>query len=532
MRVRLAFLAVIACGLGGGSAFADKAKAKEAAKIYSRAGEQAKVVVEVKAGQVMRIDRTDGRWLKVRVSGRTGWIPRSKVELLDDDEVARNTRRRPFVDGRSTKRGFGGQQAPADRVGADAVDVDVDVDTDNEPKPGKGTGAGKGKGKPKVTDTEDDPEDKPKPGKGKGKGRDKGKPKVTDVDPEDEPRPKRAQDDEPVIKDDADDHVVDDRPKVRVTGAAKIYTEASDESEPAEWTVKPDMVLYPTRTKGKFTEVENEEGEIGFILSSKVDTIGVVEHADEIGAPARREIDVRGRLGVTFIKQGLHSDGPKMLPDNYDLSTSAATIALGGGYLHRGKRFVVGGDVSLDVAKALPGISAPMNQTTGITLYQLDVRGVVGIDLKRSSGMTVLGRFGLRYQSYQVSDVEDLTKNTAKLPSEIVTAPTFGVALALPRLTSKIGLQLSLDTMLVGASVKQTKNLEDGSDANVKGAMANLGVTYHWKQQVDIHASYDLDYMKYGFGAPLATSMRGHTGSAITRTDLFHAFTLGIAKGF
>ena len=34
----------------------------------------------------------------------------------DDDEIARNTRRRPFVDGRSTKRGFGGEGGP--RIGS------------------------------------------------------------------------------------------------------------------------------------------------------------------------------------------------------------------------------------------------------------------------------------------------------------------------------------------------------------------------------------------------------------------------------
>ena len=47
--------------------------------------------------------------------------PRSKVDMADGDDIARNTRRRPFVDGRSKKRGFGPEEGPEDRIGADAV---------------------------------------------------------------------------------------------------------------------------------------------------------------------------------------------------------------------------------------------------------------------------------------------------------------------------------------------------------------------------------------------------------------------------
>src|SRR5687768_16257050 len=150
MRLPVALLVLVACVLGApGAASAEKAKAKESAKVYSRAGESGKVVLKVKEGQVMRIDRKEGRWYKVRVSGRTGWIPRTKVELLEEEEFVRNTRRRPFVDGRGTKRGFGGESGPTDRVGADAVHPDTG---------GGGGGDGEDDGE---DDTEDDTEDDP-----------------------------------------------------------------------------------------------------------------------------------------------------------------------------------------------------------------------------------------------------------------------------------------------------------------------------------------------------------------------------------
>src|SRR4029079_8052842 len=91
-----------------GSAHAEKVRTNQTTKVYARAGEQADVLLKVDSGQNMTLIEKEGRWLKVRVKGRTGYVPRSKVDMADDDDIQRNTRRRPFVDGRSRKRGFGG----------------------------------------------------------------------------------------------------------------------------------------------------------------------------------------------------------------------------------------------------------------------------------------------------------------------------------------------------------------------------------------------------------------------------------------
>lgn len=504
MRVRLVLLILFVCGLHT-TAWAEKAKAREASKVYSRAGEQGKVVLKIKKGQVMRIDRKQGRWYKVRVSGRTGWIPRSKVDVLEEEEIARNTRRRPFVDGRGTKRGFGGGEGPSDRVGADAVDPDTsggggddDDDDDDTPKPRRGGG-----------DDDDDDDD--------GGG--------DDGDTEGD-EPKGGDDDE-----DEGAEIVDDRPRVRVTGKAKIYSEPDEDSDEAEWEVKSGMVLFVTGKKGKFIEVENDEADIGFILSSKTEEVDSDD--GDGGGPKASQMDVRGRLGVTIIQQGLRSDGQTGFPDNYNLSTSAATIALGGAYMRPyGKKYVLGAEANFDIAKAIPGIKDPeMGNNIGVTLWHVNVRGMVGLDLKKKSGMIVFGRLGLRYQSYQVS--KDLSQNTLGLPSEILTTPSIGAALAMPTLTPKIGLRFSLDTVIAGASVKQTKNLEDGEKASGKGAIIGAGFTYRWKPEMDIQATYDFNYMTYNFGAPIATSNRGHMGTGdVKRTDIFHGLTVGVAKAF
>jgi len=55
---------------------------------------------------------------------------------------------------------------------------------------------------------------------------------------------------------------------------------------------------------------------------------------------------------------------------------------------------------------------------------------------------------------------------------------------------------------------------------------------YHWKKQMAIQATYDLDYTSLSFGAMDPTSMRGHTGTSVKRSDLTHFITFGVAYGF
>jgi hypothetical protein len=486
MRVA-SFLAIIAIALAWPvAALAEKGRAKEAAKVYSRAGEKGKIVLKVQEGQVMRVVRKEGRWLKVRVKGRTGWIPRTKIELVEEEQLARNTRRRPFVDGRGTRRGFGGEQGPDDRVGADAVD------DDERPKP---------RAKPRGRGDDDDDDD------------DDG-----DTDG-----------DEPLFSEEDDEtDPDDDRPRVRVKGEVTVYSEPDDDGEEAEWDVEKGAVLFFMGKKGKFTEVENEEGDLGYILSSRLESIGSVAQSRSAG---KATMDASGRLGVTIIQQGMRSNGTGF-PDNYNLSTSAATIAVGGTYLRPyGPKYVIGGDANLDIARAIPGIKDPMmGNNVGITLYHLNARGMFGYDLKKPSGMVVFGRLGLRYQSYQVS--RELSKNTLKLPSEILTAPTLGGAIAMPRLTDKIGLRFSLDAVLAGASLQQTKNLEDGDNPSAKGVVVGAGLTYRWKPDMDIQATYDFNYTRYDFGTPIP-SLREHMATQnLKRTDLFHGVTVGVGKAF
>src|SRR5262249_36495865 len=266
------------------------------------------------------------------------------------------------------------------------------------------------------------------------------------------------------------------------------------------------------------TMVTNEEGDTGYVLTSKLE----IEEVD-VG-PRTRALNLRARLGVTLVRQSVATPGaPATLPDNYSASSSSLTIAIGGTALYPySKDYWVGGELAYDYDMAIPGISY-QGQTTSFALHNLNLRAVVGYDLHKPNGMIVFGRLGYHYESFQVSDYADFTKNTAKLPSQIISGPILGGALAIPRFTSDIGLRFSLDTILLGASLEQTKNLEDGTGPSAKAVFLGASLTYRWKPKMDLQATYDLAYVSKSFsGMAPASSMRGHTGTAASSGSDFN----------
>jgi hypothetical protein len=517
MNVKPRVVAIIVLLLGAvawpSAALAEKVKTNQTAKLYTRAGEQSPVLLKLKPGQAMTVLAKDGRWLKVRVAGRTGWVPRTKVDMPDDEEIGRNTRRRPFVDGRGTKRGFGGEAGPEDRVGADATGEG------DEPKPSKSGRSGKSGKASKSSKASDDEDDEPSPRTRKSSQRDK--------DEED------SADDDKVSKSGSEDEGADSadvrRPRAHVAKRTAIYNEASKDSDES-FTADPKTELFVLKENGKWTMVTNEEGDAGYVLTSKLE----IDDLGEVG-PRRRSLNGRARVGWTFVRQSVSTPGgPLSLPDNYNASSSSITIALGGTALYPyAKRYWLGADLAYDYDKAVPGISY-QGQTTSFSLHNFNLRALAGYDLQKPNGMIVFGRIGYHYESFQVSDYANLTKNTAKLPSQIISGPIIGAALAIPRFSDEIGLRFSLDTMLLGAGVEQTKNLEDGTGPSAKAVFLGASLTYRWKPNMDLQATYDLEYTKKSFsGMPPATSVRGHTGTAPSSgADFNNTISGGIAYAF
>jgi hypothetical protein len=528
-----------------GQAFAEKVKTNQSTKLFARPGEQAKVLLTVKSGQNMTLLSKDGRWLKVRVNGRTGYVPRSKVDMADDGEIARNTRRRPFVDGRSKRRGFGGD-APDDRVGADATGEGQD-DADAEEDEPKKVAKKESDDEDEDSDDEDEKPAKKAPEKKVAKVETK-KPAAKEADDEDEDEGADEEDEEEenplpkktAAKEAEDEEEEDKEPskaRARVSKKQKVFEDPDAESEDL-FIARPTDTLFALETKGSWTKVENSEGDAGWIQTSDLEIEGGGGGGGGFG---KKQLNVRARMGLMFIQQGMRTQGsmtPKW-PDNYNLGVSSVMLSIGGGILVPRGNKLFGAEVTYDYAKtALGGVyfdnKDDMVPATniGLTFHNINARLVAGIDFKKKSGMALFARLGYHYQGYLVTDVTSMTANPAKLPSETVKAPTIGAALSLPSFTQKIGLRFDLDAIIFGATVNQTLGLQDGTSPSVKAVDAGLTATYHWKKGLDLQAAYNLHYMGIDFGAPLASSTRGHMGTDVARTDIFHMISLGIAKPF
>lgn len=485
MRVTFLVLLLALVAVPGAS-WAEKVRANANAKVFNHPGEQGQVVVKVEEGQVMTVIGKEGRWLKVRVKGRTGYIPRTKVDMPEDEEIVRNTRRRPFVDGRSTKRGFGGGDSPDDRIGADAVGGGVDDDDDS----------GDTK-RARAKDKDDD---------------DSG--------------------------DDEGDEVTDDRAKARVSAKTTIYSEPDKSSDKA-FTATPKDTLFVESTKGAWTEVSVEEGDIGWIQTSKLE----IDEDGGGGGGGKRVVDVRARLGWTLVSQKLSSTGGSgNFPDQYSLGSSSIAVSLGASLVTPYKKsYVLGGEITYDLAVAVPGIAFDpdgadgtmyQSSTTGFKIHQVNLRGLAGYDFHKPSGLTAFARLGYRYQAFRVDNYDDVTKNQALLAQENIQGPMIGAAVVIPRVTPKIALALSLDAMLIGSSVSQTRFLEDGQDPSAKLVTVGASFVYHWKPAYDINVGYDLNYASLAFGAKVDDSQRAHMGTSVARRDLNHTITAGVLKTF
>jgi SH3-like domain-containing protein len=530
--------------LATGTAAAEKVKTNQKTKMYAHPGEMGAVIKTVKTGQMMTLLNKEGRWLKVRFEGLTGYIPRSKVDLPDDDDaIPRNTRRRPFVDGRSTQRVAGGE-GPDDRVGADAVGDGDDGTPKGKPKPNDDVDDDKPTNKTSKNKATNKPSDDDDDGGGKvaskgktTKGKDKGDKDKGDKDKGDKDKGDKDDggDDDSGDKgkdkdDGGDDKVADTRPKTHVTVHAKIYSEANKSSDVA-FTAEPEQELYIEGSKGKWTEVSLAEGDIGWVLTSKLD---LDSSGGDGSGITKRTIDTNAALGASFINQGLRTAGSARLtpPDNYNIASAAGTLNLDADILFPYKtNFIVGGEAVYQLDAALPGVAFD-GKTTGITIHQFDLRAVGGYDLHNSKGMVVWAHLGFRYQAYLVSNVTNPADNTAQIPSEVFTAPTIGGGLTIARLTPKIAVRGMLDLAALGTHLSQTKNLDDGLSPHETEVIFGLQGTYRYKPGLDLQAMYGLTYGAASFGAVDPNSERQHMGTAVTRTDIFHTFAVGIAKRF
>jgi uncharacterized protein YgiM (DUF1202 family) len=482
-------------------AAADRVKTTQTTKVMKRPGEKSAVVTRVKAGRTLTVIATQGRWMKVRVNGRTGWVARSTVKSASAREVPRNTRRRPFVDGRSTRRGWSGE-APDDRVGGDAIEDDEDEEIEDDEEEAERPRKKAKKSRPRVEDDEEDFEDE--------------------------------DDDEELAEEDCEDDECEEEeapaePKERVVmvtaDKAKLRAKPSKKGKAQGRVKKGTRLVVLEEKKDWMLVTDPEEGDEGWIRTAEV---------WEPGMRPKRAIRAEARLGFERLSTLFVSPSTAEL-GNYRIAAAAASVSLRGDIIQKqGDKYLIGAELRYDLGKSTPGIRYS-DGTNAVdipyTTHDIDARLVGGYDFHHKTGAAAFGRLGYHYGMFAVANVGDFTKNLAKLPSETLSGPTIGVGAEAPRIAEKIGARLQADYLTMGKRA-QTKGLEDGAVSAVKALWAGLVVTYQWKPSMTIDFAYGYEWSKTTWQGVAPGSMRGHDAESAARKDVTHGVLVGIAKSF
>ena len=497
---------LIALVLSAGTAAAERVRTTKSTKVFKRTGEQSEVVTKVAKGKTLNVVAKQGRWLKVRVNGRTGWVTQSSVVSLEARDLPRNTRRRPFVDGRSTRRGWGGG-APDDRVGGDAIEDDDE------------TGRGGDDDGDDDDEADDDDGDKPAPKRAR---------RTDDSDDDDDDSDDDGDGDEGDGDDDEGDDDGGDIRTVTVTAKkAKLYPRASKKSK-ATLTVRRGAQLFVLgeHDSGKWIRVEDEDGVAGWIATDAV---------EDPDGPARRkprEILATARLGFASVGGKFTSNAaanPNASPPaDYGFGSTAVSLAIGGEVHFAMKQdYYVGVGLEYLGCVATPGIryaSGMMAEDIGFKTHDVDVRLVGGYDFHKPNGMTAWARVGYHYGVFSVGNLQ----NIASIPSETFSGPTLGAALRIPGLGKKLGAEAALDVVIPGKR-KQTAGNTDGTQTGAKAATLEVLGTYAWQGAWRFNGAYQFGYA--------ATSWTGDServtgATAAKRVDLSHVLTVGLGRDF
>ena len=517
----LTFAALV--GLTGGAAILDTASGRQTARaetveasrsadVFATPGEQSRVVTRVRAGKEMTVLGSKNRWLKVRVNGRTGWITRTNTRSVALSEAApRTKRKKPFVEGRSTRRGFRGK-APADRVGADATDESFIEDDEGRMSARERRRAAAKRKRAQAREQRNVRDEE------------------IDEDELDEAEDEELLDDEEI----ADEEEADSSETVVVKVARlQLREEPSARSERID-SVRKGARLLVIERDGDWIMVESEGGETGWVKSSAVES-----GSSGGGATYAREKFAKrasAGLGYAVLGQTFASDG--MDPrSNYRISSGAAVIGLGGeGIYDYSKKFLLGGDLAYRFHYASPGIRYSYDGESaniGFKTHQLDIGALGGYKLPGSSGMAAFARLGYHYERFGVDNVEDFTQNLAYLPSEILQGVTVGGMFDAPMITDKIAARAGIDALVIGSRA-QTLGLQDGADSSAFALWLSAGVQYAFRPNLKFTGGYQLAYSKTTWTGVAEGSMRPHAADSTgaQRSDTAHLFSVGVGRSF
>jgi SH3-like domain-containing protein len=512
---RLALAVLVVWTVAPESAFAEAVKTTRKTRVMAQPGERSPVVKRVPAGREMKVLAREGRWIKVRVGSQTGWVTRTSVRSTTEETraartSARKIRRRAFVDGRSKRRGWSAGP-PADRLGEDSVGGQSAARKARKTRAAPSSGSDRDDS---WGDTEVDEEVLGDPGGGA---------EFADRSDQDEfseqvTAPKKS------------------REQLLVSASeAEAFSRPSARSKSQFFLEEGDKLFLVSRSRsGRWLEVENSDGDVGWVRASSV----AVQSRSEGYRYAPRTVITSAGLGVTSFGTTFSSNGQGQLA-SYRLTSMAGSVSASARALFaRGSQTrLLGADVRYTGSRASPGIRYADEQgnvgDTAFSMHEVDAGAMYGYRFEDSDkGLAGFVRAGYFLNQFQIDNVQDLAKdNLAHLPSERLTGITVGVGGLAPRLTEKLGAAASV-ALLLNGSRAQTSNLEDGLTSKANALWGNLDLIYQWKPNWQLSAAYRLFKSDTTWEGAAPSSQRGHEATEAERSDVLHTVVAGLSRAF
>ena len=519
-------VAALIAGLASSAVAPSVARADETvrtnmeASLRARPGERAPTLAHLDEGQSVRVLGRQGRWLKVSVKGKVGWITRTQV---DDAEPASSARaggeKKRTSSAKARKKGWSSMDDEA--VGADAVEG---AEQDEEDAPAQEEEAVAAKDEPKAESKDADAEEKSADAE-EEKG---AKAKKVAAKPR-----KKA---EKIAK---GGEVV----ALRTTTVHSKPSKKSDEKWDADKGTK--MTVVAISAEGDWVKVKDADGEKGWVASKDLQARGGDDDdsmagdaiaggdSDEMGDEGkgvRQTASPRGAMTVwaaanagVLAKTQTYRSGGEGLRANYAINNIAPAVVGQLGLSRRfGQKLVLGGDASVAATVGGSGITvAGQDGALGWKSLQIDAHGDVGYMI--TPKYKVSARAG-----YHVSAVTVAYSDEAKLPSETLSGITVGAAFAAPRLTEKLGMHIGAE-YLVGATLVQTENLNDGDTSTASVFFVNAGFDYQLTSGLSATMVYNMAYESFGWSG---VNEREDSAANARRIDVQHIVGFGVAYAF
>ena len=246
------------------------------------------------------------------------------------------------------------------------------------------------------------------------------------------------------------------------------------------------------------------------------------------------QIDTKAGIGFHRIAMSFRSNGEGNLA-NYTVSSAAASLAIDASFVFREKRELLYGiDTYYIGSISTPGIqveSGTQKADTSFTSHELAVTGLIGYQLSPRLGVEIVGRIGYYHQFFLISNINDLQKNLARLPSESLFGITTGFQFNVARITKRISASVRADALFPGWR-RQTAGLEDGNSSSTLAGWASARFAYIFKGSWAATTQYRFAYAKTDFSGAARDSQRSHGADNANRTDTGHLITLGVSTTF